>query len=59
MNIEKLTELLYDQAVDGEFTKSQSVLKLLEKLTKSEQELLMACYWIGWNDYSEVENDPT
>lgn len=55
MNIEKLTELLYDQAVDGEFTRSQSVLKLLEKLTKSEQELLMACYWIGWNDYSEVE----
>lgn len=55
MYIEELTEMLYDQAIDGEFTKNEAAIKLLAKLSKTEQEFLLACYWIGFNARFEEE----
>ena len=57
MNLDELTEILYNQAIDGGFTLNQAALKVLAKLTKTEQEILMACYWIGFNDRFEGDEE--
>lgn len=51
MDIEEIKELLYNQAVDGEFTNTDKIIKLLDKLTKEEKEIMVACYWIGFNNH--------
>lgn len=53
MNIEQIIELLYNQAIDGEFTRNQAVIRHLDKLDGVEKEILMACYWIGFNQGCE------
>lgn len=53
MEIDMIIGILHDQAIDGEFTRNQSVLKFLSKLSQVEKELLVACYWIGFNDRGE------
>lgn len=55
MGIYEIKELLYNQAIDGEFTQPAKVLKLLDKLTKDQEEMLVACYWIGFNNSSQDE----
>lgn len=49
MEIETLKDLLYNQAVDGEFKNTGKMVKLLDKLNAEQEELLLACYWIGFN----------
>lgn len=55
MKIEEIKELLYNQAIDGEFTNMDKVIKLLDKLTKYQEEILVACYWIGFNNNTQDE----
>jgi hypothetical protein len=54
-DINELKDMLHDQAIDGGFTRNDAVIKKLEKLSKTEEELLVACYWIGFNARFEVE----
>lgn len=56
MRIDEIKELLYNQAIDGEFTQPDKVLKFLDKLTKYQGEVLVACYWIGFNNSTQYEN---
>lgn len=57
MFIEELTEMLYDQAIDGEFSNGSFAIKKLGKLTKIEKESLLACGWIGFNSRFEDEGE--
>lgn len=50
MTIEQIKGLLYNQAVDGEFSETSNAIKLIEGMTKTQEEIVMASFWIGWNE---------
>lgn len=50
MNIKTIKELLYNQAIDGNFSETNNAIKLIEGMTKTQQEVILATYWIGWNN---------
>lgn len=55
--LEQIVEILHNQAVDGEFTRFDRVENWLKDLTETEKEIIMACYWIGFNDRFEGDEE--